>query len=80
VDVRIFDPVAQMSKYDDGATYVKEYVPELRDVPAGKAVDWPTLPAAERHRLAPDYPDPVVDRDDAYERAQRVFEAALGKR
>ncbi|WP_159900891.1 cryptochrome/photolyase family protein [Salinirussus salinus] len=80
VDVRVFDPVAQMSKYDDGATYVKEYVPELRDVPAGKAVDWPTLPAAKRHRLAPDYPDPVVDRDEAYERAQRVFEAALGKR
>ena len=80
VDVRIFDPVAQMSKYDDGATYVKEYVPELRDVPADKVVDWPTLSAAGRERLAPEYPDPVVDRNDAYERAQRVFEEALGKR
>ena len=80
VDVRIFDPVAQMSKYDDGATYVKKYVPELRDVPAGTVVDWPTLPNSEREDLAPDYPDPVVDRDEAYERAQRVFEAALGKR
>jgi deoxyribodipyrimidine photo-lyase len=80
VDVRIFDPVAQMSKYDDGATYVTEYVPELEGVPAGTAVDWPTLPAEERHRLAPDYPDPIVDRNQAYERAQRVFEEALGKR
>ena len=80
VDVRIFDPVAQMSKYDDGATYVKEYVPELRDVPADAAVDWPTLPKPERERLAPDYPDPVVDRNEAYERAQQVFEEALGKR
>ncbi|MEF8812213.1 MAG: deoxyribodipyrimidine photo-lyase [Halovenus sp.] len=80
VDVRIFDPVAQMRKYDDDATYVTAYVPELRDVPADKIVDWPTLPAAERADLAPDYPDPVVDRDAAYERAQRVFEEALGKR
>ena len=80
VDVRIFDPVAQMSKYDDGATYVKEYVPELREVPARKVVDWPTLSAADRERLTPGYPHPIVDRNDAYDRAQRVFEEALGKR
>jgi deoxyribodipyrimidine photo-lyase len=80
VDVRIFDPVAQMSKYDDGATYVTEYVPELRDVPADKIVDWPTLSRANRDRLAPDYPHPIVDRNEGYERAQRTFERALGKR
>ncbi|MFC7077403.1 cryptochrome/photolyase family protein [Haloarcula halophila] len=79
VDVRIFDPVAQMSKYDDAATYVTEYVPELRDVPAAKIVDWPTLSEGERERLAPEYPHPIVDRNAAYDRAQRVFEEALGK-
>nr|WP_238378381.1 deoxyribodipyrimidine photo-lyase [Haloarcula rubripromontorii] len=80
VDVRIFDPVAQMSKYDSGADYVTEYVPELRDVPANKIVDWPTLSDGEREELAPDYYHPIVDRNAAYERAQRVFETALGKR
>jgi deoxyribodipyrimidine photo-lyase len=80
VDVRIFDPVSQLAKYDDGATFVSEYVPELRDVPADKVVDWPTLSDAEREDLAPEYPHPIVDRNDAYERAQRVFEEALGKR
>ncbi|MDS0281357.1 cryptochrome/photolyase family protein [Haloarcula onubensis] len=80
VDVRIFDPVAQLSKYDDGADYVTAYVPELRGVPPGDIVDWPTRSAAERDRLAPEYPDPIVDRNAAYERAQRVFERALGKR
>ncbi len=80
VDVRIFDPVAQMSKYDDGAAYVTEYVPELRDVAADKLVDWPTLSRGERDRLAPDYPHPIVDRNEGYERAQRTFERALGKR
>jgi deoxyribodipyrimidine photo-lyase len=80
VDVRIFDPVSQMSKYDDGAHFVKAYVPELRDVPAGKVVDWPTLSRREREKLAPDYAHPIVDRNEGYERAQRVFEEALGKR
>ena len=80
VDVRIFDPVSQMSKYDDGARYVKAYVPELADVPAGKVVDWPTLSRREREELAPEYPHPIVDRNEGYERAQRVFEEALGKR
>ena len=80
VDVRIFDPVSQMSKYDDGATYVTEYIPELRDVPADKIVDWPTLSRGERDRLAPEYRHPVVDRNEGYERAQRTFERALGKR
>ena len=80
VDVRIFDPVSQMSKYDDGARFVKAYVPELSDVPSGKVVDWPTLSRAEREELAPDYAHPIVDRNEGYERAQRVFEEALGKR
>ncbi len=80
VDVRIFDPVSQMSKYDDDATYVREYIPELRDVPAGKIVDWPTLSRHEREQLTSDYPHPIVDRNKGYDRAQRVFEQALGKR
>ncbi|SDJ57643.1 deoxyribodipyrimidine photo-lyase family protein (cryptochrome) [Halovenus aranensis] len=80
VDVRIFDPVSQLSKYDDGATYVTEYVSELRDVPADKIIDWPTLSRGERERLAPEYPHPIVDRNEGYERAQRTFERALGKR
>ena len=80
VDVRIFDPVSQTSKYDADADFVTEYVPELRGVPADKIVDWPTLSRSEREDLAPDYPHPIVDRNRGYERAQRVFEEALGKR
>ncbi|MFB6296984.1 MAG: deoxyribodipyrimidine photo-lyase [Salinirussus sp.] len=80
VDVRIFDPVSQMAKYDDGAAYVTEYVPELRGVDAGKIVDWPNHAEDTRERLAPEYHHPIVDRNAAYERAQRVYEEALGKR
>ena len=80
VDVRIFDPVAQMAKYDADAVYVKAYVPQLRDVPAEKVVEWPNLDSAERDGLAPEYPAPIVARDAAYERAQRAFETSLGTR
>lgn len=80
VDVRIFDPVAQLAKYDADATFVREYVPELESVPAEHIVEWPTLSSERRQALAPDYPAPIVDRNGAYERAQRVFERALGKR
>ncbi len=80
VDVRIFDPVAQMQKYDSGAAYVTEYVPELRGVAPETIVDWPNLGEDEQKNLAPEYPRPIVGRNEAYERAQRVFETALGKR
>jgi deoxyribodipyrimidine photo-lyase len=80
VDVRIFDPVSQMAKYDPDAEFVTEYVPELRGVDPEDVVEWPNLRHSQRERIAPDYHHPIVDRDHAYERAQRRFEAALGKR
>jgi deoxyribodipyrimidine photo-lyase len=80
VAVRIFDPVSQMAKYDPDADFVTEYVPELRGVDPEDIVDWPTLRHSQRERLAPDYCHPIVDRDHAYERAQRRYEAALGQR
>lgn len=80
VDVRIFDPVSQMGKYDDGGDYVTKYVPELDGVPPRKIIDWPTLSHGEREELAPDYVHPIVDRNHGWDRAERVFEEALGKR
>jgi len=80
VDVRIFDPVSQAGKYDESGAYIREYVPELQDVPAEQIISWPTLSDRKREQLAPEYSHPIVDRNEGYERAQRVFEEALGKR
>lgn len=80
VDVRIFDPVSQMAKYDDGAAFVRHYVPELSDVPTEEIIEWPTLNHGKRNRLCPEYAEPIVDRNNGYERAQKRFERALGKR
>lgn len=78
VDVRIFDPVAQAAKYDAEATFIQEYVPKLRDVPAELVIEWPTLSGDKRAELAPDYSDPIVDRDGAYQRAETVLGRAFG--
>src|SRR3546814_11059209 len=51
---RVFNPITQGEKFDPDGTYVRRWVPELRDVP-GKAVH--SLKA-----MRPvDYPDPIVD-------------------
>ncbi len=78
VAVRIFDPVAQMAKYDRNATFVTQYVPELEGVPAESILEWPTLSPAKREQIESTYPEPIVDRNPAYERAQQTFDRAFG--
>jgi deoxyribodipyrimidine photo-lyase len=54
---RVFNPVTQGEKFDPDGAYVREWVPELRDIP-GRAVHQPWKLGLE----APgDYPDPIVD-------------------
>jgi deoxyribodipyrimidine photo-lyase len=80
VDVRIFDPVTQGQKYDSEAEYITEYVPELRGLAPEDIHRWPTMSDAERAGFDVDYPDPIVGRNEGWNRAERVFEEALGKR
>ncbi|MBC9226165.1 deoxyribodipyrimidine photo-lyase [Aeromicrobium sp. 636] len=62
---RVFNPVAQGRRLDPDGTYVRRWVPELRDVP-GPAVHEPwTLDAPPA-----DYPPPLVDH--ALERAEAL--------
>jgi deoxyribodipyrimidine photo-lyase len=75
---RIFNPTTQGERYDPDATYIKEYVPELRDADADAIHDWPELSPTERERAAPDYPAPIVDHADRREEAIAMFEAARG--
>ena len=75
---RIFNPTTQGERYDPDATYIKEYVPELRDADADAIHDWPNLSPTERERVAPDYPAPIVDHADRREEAIATFEAARG--
>lgn len=62
---RVMNPVSQAEKFDPEGTYVRRYVPELREVPAAHVHrPWQAPPSVlERAgvRLGVDYPVPIVD-------------------
>jgi len=71
--MRIFNPYTQAQKYDEDAAYIKQWVPELRDVPdekltGGKTIDFSEYTAA--------YPVPLVDQTESFHRANDVYKAA----
>lgn len=67
---RIFNPVLQGEKFDPGGGYVRNFVPELRDVP-DKYVHKPWLAPAP----PPDYPAPIMDLARGRDRALAAFRA-----
>ena len=62
---RIYNPVLQQRRHDPDGTYVRRWVPELRDVPLDLLAE-PWTMSAEQQRAAgcvigTDYPAPIVD-------------------
>ena len=76
---RVFNPMKQGREYDPDAAYIREYVPELADATAAEIHGWHDLSPAERERIAPAYPAPIVDHADRRERAIGLFERARGE-
>jgi len=66
---RIFNPARQQERFDPDGTYVRRYVPELRDVPAEYLREPWTMPAEVQQRascrIGRDYPEPIVDHAQA---------------
>jgi deoxyribodipyrimidine photo-lyase len=58
---RIQNPWTQTARFDPGGTYIKTWIPELRDVPAHLLA----APPADGQPLARDYPPPMVDHAEA---------------
>ncbi|SFC00864.1 deoxyribodipyrimidine photo-lyase type I [Halobiforma haloterrestris] len=73
---RVFNPTKQGQDYDPDAEYIREYVSELRDASADEIHDWGSLSDAERERIAPEYPAPIVDHGERRELAIETFERA----
>ena len=66
---RIFNPTLQSAKFDPDGGYVRQYVPELSQVPT-KWIHEPSLMPKEeqvraRCRIGIDYPKPIVDHRQA---------------
>ena len=75
---RIFNPTTQGERYDPDAEFVRAYVPELADATADQIHGWGDLSDAERERIAPDYPAPIVAHAERREAAIAMFEDARG--
>ncbi|MFZ4541119.1 MAG: cryptochrome/photolyase family protein [Rickettsiales bacterium] len=71
---RIFNPVLQSRKFDPNGEYIRQYVPELREM-SPKHIHDPWLSAYKPKT----YPAPIVDHAAAKERAIAVFKQ-VGKR
>jgi len=63
---RVFNPSRQAARFDPDGEYVRRYVAELRGVEGGAVHEPWRLPVAVRRGI--DYPEPIVDHDEAVAR------------
>ena len=75
---RIFNPILQGEKFDKDGTYVKHWVPELKNVPS-KFIHrpWEMDDETQKYiniKIGKDYPLPIVDHAKAREQALKAFD------
>jgi deoxyribodipyrimidine photo-lyase len=79
---RIFNPVAQGTKFDPEGNYVRRWVPELAKLPARHIhAPWTAPPSVLEPagvRIGVDYPAPIVEHAAARERFLRVAREHFG--
>lgn len=66
---RIQNPWSQTKRYDPEGAYIRQWVPELRQVSSAALLD----PPAGGRPIAPDYPLPLVDHGQERERTLALF-------
>jgi deoxyribodipyrimidine photo-lyase len=66
---RIQNPWTQSSRHDPDGTYIKRWLPELRDVPPERLA----APPRDGQPLAKGYPLPIIDHKAERERTLRIF-------
>ncbi|MBX3178671.1 MAG: deoxyribodipyrimidine photo-lyase [Candidatus Hydrogenedentes bacterium] len=75
---RVFNPITQGMKFDPEGAYVRRWVPELAKVPDKYLhAPWTTPPielAACGVTLGKDYPQPMVDHDEARKTALAIYD------
>ena len=70
---RIFNPVLQGEKFDPEGIYVRQWVPELQNVP-NKWIHHPWDASELEITLGLDYPHPMVDHSKARDQAMQYYQ------
>lgn len=70
-----FNPFIQSKKFDPNAAYIKQWVPELKDVAPKDIHKW--FDPAVRAKYQVTYPAPIIDHKEASHRAIKVFKEAF---
>lgn len=84
--VRIYNPIKQSIDQDPLGDFIRDWVPELRELNAAEIHQpWLVEQAArgglfDHHRIASEYPTPIVDHRIAYKAAQERIFAVRAKR
>ncbi|MEM6160008.1 deoxyribodipyrimidine photo-lyase [Erwinia sp. P6884] len=71
---RIFNPTTQGERFDKDGSFIRQWLPELKNVPdqhIHQPHSW-----AEKNQISLDYPAPIVDHKEARKRTLEAYEAA----
>lgn len=71
---RIFNPTTQGERFDKNGHFIRQWLPELKDVP-DEHIHQPHV-WAEKNQISLDYPVPIVDHKEARKRTLEAYEAA----
>ena len=75
---RIFNPLLQSEKFDEGGDYIRKWVPELANV-KGKAIHDPYGRGAAAEAEKVGYPRPVINHKERREMALKRYKDGLGR-
>ena len=75
--LRIFNPIVQAKKYDDYGIFIRQWVPELKTIPANFLATPRKLSTLEQAfynlKLGVDYPYPIVNYAEATKRSKTLY-------
>ncbi len=69
--LRIFNPASQAQKYDPEAEYIRQWVPELRNLETEALV---TGKISSEDREACDYPEPIVNHKQQQNQFKQLYQ------
>ena len=66
---RIQNPWSQTKRYDPEGSYIRQWIPELRNVPSASLLE----PPVDGRPIAPGYPAPMLDHSTERDRTMEIF-------